>query len=661
MKRHTFTTAFSALLFGAAFISCSKDTTEPPVPGDRMEIAPTVQVAAADGDAENSAVSKGVEDGATALTLQFLRADETAAGTYGAYVATVLPATRTAGSGATALAFATKQYYLVSGLKTKMTGWYPAATSFTSGIVSWTINGTQDILTAPKQEGSYKGAMPGFTFGHRLTQLQFYPYYSNAEAATVWGKVSAVKVLNQRTACTFTPASADATGAVAFTGAVTSTLAVTGGSAMTPGLGTAAAAQFGQPVMIEPQEGSYELTVVVTTEKGDLTMKVPARTYPAGVATKVYLKFTAYGLIGDATIADWAAAEDEEVDMSASGYVPCWYGDAVQNGSNVTGLGGSFDKTYNKYTETANGTAYTDAATAYTGEKPYYQLQVAAADEVVNGKTTMTWSQAWQACKNKVTDGGGWRMPRLSELALLWNNRATLAAQNGFTAFSSTQYWSGTDNVAGTSDWVLSLTGSSVSPAGAAKTTASYGVRCVRESFPAPFVGQYRPQDGGVVFWVDPNDAKHYKVMAMTTTTGGNSRWASQITYVPSAPNGENDGASNQKYAKAYSEDTAANGTTGVFATDFPAFASCYNRTDGNAQAGEWFLPANQELWVIYRLKDSMNPVLSANGGVTIGNYRNITSTQYSATQIRVIDEGSNKRMDKTWDGTVRCIRDFQR
>ena len=659
MKRHTFTTAFSALLFGAAFISCSKDTTEPPVPGDRMEIAPTVQVAAADGDAENSAVSKGVEDGATALTLQFLRADETAAGTYGAYVATVLPATRTAGSGATALAFATKQYYLVSGLKTKMTGWYPAATSFTSGIVSWTINGTQDILTAPKQEGSYKGAMPGFTFGHRLTQLQFYPYYSNAEAATVWGKVSAVKVLNQRTACTFTPASADATGAVAFTGAVTSTLAVTGGSAMTPGLGTAAAAQFGQPVMLQPQESNYELTVTVTTEKGDLTMKVPARTYPAGVATKVYLKFTAYGLIGDAEFTDWATAVDKGADMGAVGFVPLWYGDAFQNGGAVEGLGGSTTNTYDGYTEASNGTAYATVAAAYTGEKPHYRLEVASADESVNGKNTMSWSQAWQACKNKVTDGGGWRMPRIAELKLIANNRKALETEPGFAAFASSAkwYWAGTEASAANA-WEAGLMDDSFSPQSAAKTAAiSYGVRCVRE---IRRVGKL--SDGGVVFWIDPDNSRHYKVVAVANQSNG-AKWAASTGYgLGAAGQSTTDGFANQMAAKVYSQTRA----TGVLLTDFPAFGWCENYDAGDG-SGKWFLPSSEELKQVYAKRSVLAPVFKANGGSDWDNVDYWTSTEntYNGTKnainIYMGGGGSYLHNGKTGSMRVRCIRELNR
>ena len=415
------------------------------------------------------------------LELQFLRADETASGTYGAYGTTALPATRTAGSGAQVIAFTTKQYYMLNGLNTKLVGYYPAAT-LAGGVVSWTFDGTKDILTAPKQEGSYKGAMPGFTFGHRLMQLQFYPYYSNAEAATVWGKVSAVKVLNQRTACTFTPASADATGAVAFTGAATSTLAVTGGSAMTPGLGTAAAAQFGQPVMLQPQESNYELTVTVTTEKGDLTMKVPARTYPAGVATKVYLKFTAYGLIGDAEFTDWATAEEQDADMGASGYVPCWYGDAFQNGGITTGLSGSITTSYNGYTSSVVGAKYGSTAAAYSGEKPYSQIEVSATDETLNGSDRMNWYNAWIACQNKVTDGGGWRVPRLSELKLIYNNMAALVAQPGFAAIAGKSYWSGTwHSYGGGTGYKWRFIMNSQEGAGADKGDGGMYVRCVRE------------------------------------------------------------------------------------------------------------------------------------------------------------------------------------
>ena len=263
---------------------------------------------------------------------------------------------------------------MLNGLDTKLVGYYPAAT-LAGCVVSWTFDGTKDILTAPAQSGNYTNAMPGFTFGHRLTQLQFFPYATDADAATLWGKVTAIKITGQRTTCTFTPASADATGAVAFSGNA-SALTVAGGSATAPAVGTAAATRFGEPMMVEPQAGSYELTVTVTTENGERTMKVPARTYPAGVATKVYLKLTAYSIEPTAEITAWGTAGsgtgtgddnfDPElmVDLSKGGTANCYI-------ANRVGLEYSFDATKQGNGINTDGSAM--AAIAPKSAKVFWQ------------------------------------------------------------------------------------------------------------------------------------------------------------------------------------------------------------------------------------------------------------------------------------------------
>lgn len=648
----------AAMLLPAA---CSKDQAAEPAPGERIEIVLAVRVAP---DVE--AGTKSPEDGSTSLTLQFLRADETASGTYGAYAATVLPATRAAGSGAQSLGFATPQYYTTNGLKSKLVGWYPAGT-FSGGAVTWSFNGTQDIMTAPKQEGSASSAMPAFTFSHRLSQLQFFPYYDKADAASVWGKVTAVKVTGQRAACSFTPASAEGTGAVAFSGSTT-TFTVAGASATTPGVGTAAAARFGEPLMIEPKTTSSTLTVTVTTEKGgDLVMTVPARTYPAGVSTKVWLKLSAFGFMADATIADWAVPEDSGIATSAT-YVPLYYGNAFQNGGTTTGLSGSTTASYDGYTIESNGSIYSSVTDAYTGEKPFYQLEVAMSDET---EDPINWEDAWWACKNKITDGGGWRLPRLAELKLIQNNKTSLEAESGFIKFStnsnSSNYWTGTRNSASTADYKsyfhVDLTFNSI---GVSYENVKQRVRCVREP---RRIGKVT--NGGVVFWIDPVDPSHYKVVAMADQSGG-GKWAVKAYGVGAAAQSKDDGKTNSATVKAYSlahaNDAAgsATKTTGNLADDFPAFGACENYDSGDG-VHDWFLPATNEILVVFQNRDVLYPVFTANGGTACASADYWTSTEntYSgnnnADNVYMGSGGSYLHNGKTQSKRVRCIREFNR
>lgn len=599
LDKYLFVSLSAALSLLSA--SCSKDPAAEPAPGERVQIVPAVWVAPG-----VEAETKSPADGSTSLTLQFLRADESAAGTYGAYAATALPAARTAGSGAQALAFSTVQYYATTGLKTKLVGWHPAGT-LGGGVVTWNFNGTQDIMTAPKQEGSALSAMPAFTFSHRLSQLQFFPYYDKADAASVWGKVTAVKVTGQRAACTFTPASAESTGAVAFSGSTT-TFTVAGASATAPGVGKGAATRFGEPMMIEPQTAStYVLTVTVTTEKGgDMVMTVPARSYPEGVSTKVWLKLSAFGFMAEATIADWAAPEDLGI-ASTAACVPVYYGNSAQNGGVTTGLSGSTTVSYDSYTTASNGSYQTSEALALANEKPFYELEVAMDKEGTLNK----WQDAWQVCKDKLTDGGGWRLPRCSELKLIYNNLSSLNTEYGFYPIAGA-YWSGTEASA---DKVYSLNFDNGTSSQVAKSGVSFQVRCVREP---RRVGKV--SNDGVVFWIDPVDPSHYKVVAMVDPTTSAVKWAAKSTYIlGSAGQSQNDGKANCATVKAYSlahvnDGNAGTKTTGVLQTDFPAFGACenYQSPDG---VRDWFLPASSELKLIADHSSVLNPVFTANGG----------------------------------------------
>ncbi len=309
----------AALLLGLSALlgGCSKDTAEPVNPdnADRVEILPQAALGAGSIDATSGdAASKAPVSGSTAnLPLWFARADQTSASAYGSYGATALSTTRTAGSGAQALAaFNPVQNYLSSGLKTKLTGWHPQATTFTGGVVTWTIDGSHDVMTAPRQEGDMKTAMPAFTFGHRLTQLQFSVYADDQTVADTWGNVTAITVTGQKNTCTYTLSSSETTGAVVFTGAATNVFTVQHLTAAKAGVGAANAKAMGDPVMIEAQEAAtYKLNFTITTVGGGTkTVSIAARAYPAGQAIAVKLRLTRTEITGTAAITAWTWADN---------------------------------------------------------------------------------------------------------------------------------------------------------------------------------------------------------------------------------------------------------------------------------------------------------------------------------------------------------------
>lgn len=644
-------------LAAALLAGCSKEPFGEPGGGERVEIVPlaafssgieaTPQHSAGGG---TQSVTKAPVDGTTdQLTLCFARADERSADVYDAYGAAELTAERAAGAGSQALNFSPAQYYLLNGLKSKMTGWYPQATSYDGSVVRWDFDGSQDIMTAPVQKGSITDAMGAFTFDHKLTQLQFLPYAADTEAQTAWGQVQSISVTDQKTTCIFTLASAETTGAVVFAGAADRILTVAGATAALPAVGSGSAVQFGQPLMIEPHPASYELKITIVTEKGGtVTTTVPARAYKAGEATEIRLKLTLSAIAATATIAEWADPVDQEMSSDYDFPVLC-YGDATQNGRVTTSLQGMTTESYNGYVVGANGNAYASTAEVWAGEKGYVKLQVALSDEATN----MNWETAYNACKNKTTDGGGWRLPRLSEGRLIKLNIASLTTIPGFSDFVEDQYyWTGTESTA--SDKAFQYrNGRSFKEIDSSKDDAC-PVRCVREVPMA--AGDHLGM--GVVFWVDPADASHYRVAAMNDAPS--KYQLAQSTAYLTGDSGS--GLSIVSLVKTYVANKP-NGQSGVLATDYPAFGYCDALTEGGG-AGTWFLPSVEELEALARQRAVVNFAFSANGGAALLPDIYWSSTENvgwrdGALGVSMLNGSRGGEYHKTNWRYVRCIREI--
>lgn len=142
---------------------------------------------------------------------------------------------------------------------------------------------------------------------------------------------------------------------------------------------------------------------------------------------------------------------------------------------------------------------------------------------------------------------------------------------------------------------------------------------------------------GGVVYWVNPDDENDFRVVALDQS--GNLKWAANNNYVLGSgaqDQSARNGSDVWQLAKQYS-DNKTNGASGTFATDFPAFSYCYEKTDGGVTKGTWFLPSLQELKDLYDAKGSVESVITANGGTIF-----LGSGYWSATE-------SNLDSDSAW------------
>jgi hypothetical protein len=126
-------------------------------------------------------------------------------------------------------------------------------------------------------------------------------------------------------------------------------------------------------------------------------------------------------------------------------------------------------------TELSNG-VYTER-TGYVTAAPFTGwVATGATLKVANANTggQVLWQAAKDAC---AALGGGWRLPNAAELKFMYNNKATLEAASGFTAFSHS-YWSSTE-YSDMAAWNVYFTDGTTNLS-LAKTLSHLHVRCVR-------------------------------------------------------------------------------------------------------------------------------------------------------------------------------------
>lgn len=321
-------------------VSCSKDVPsgmsgqepQPQPQGRPIELRGMFGSEKAAKEPELKAPEKGgpvVGGGETTpeLTLWFARADETLSNVWGPYAAGQLYAIRPSavGSTPTALTFADPSpCYQLGGLKTRLTGWFPGGGAegsekgyWNGTSVQWTIDGKQDIMTAPAQQGSNAEAMPTLVFSHRTAQLRFYAYAETENIAALWGKITAIRVSGQANVCTYTPSTDGATGAVVFSGSLV-VFAAGMNAAAAPSVTTdkAAARQTGESVMIAPQASAYALALEVESDKlGTIPVTLPARVYDPAGAYNIYLRLQAVTISPAVAVSDWGATVEKDVEL----------------------------------------------------------------------------------------------------------------------------------------------------------------------------------------------------------------------------------------------------------------------------------------------------------------------------------------------------------
>ncbi len=156
-------------------------------------------------------------------------------------------------------------------------------------------------------------------------------------------------------------------------------------------------------------------------------------------------------------------------------------------------------------------------------------------------------------------------------------------------------------------------------------------------------VGDYYNENGkeGVVFWVDES-RKHGKILSLTRSDS--LLWAStemELTDSLDTNSGKkevkttlynHDGAANMKLVKKIDD----------WQSIFPAFKWCYDLGE------EWYLPADEELYLIFKSKKKIDRALKKHGGAILSHDYYWSSTT-SSTMICI------RRNSKDYKIVVPC------
>lgn len=144
----------------------------------------------------------------------------------------------------------------------------------------------------------------------------------------------------------------------------------------------------------------------------------------------------------------------------------------------------------------ANGKLYPTVENAFLYEGVYPSLMVSGDDVIdVQGNETIAWKTgnaltAFDICRDY--NGSGytdWRLPRLSELALIYLNQDALTGMRGFIRMKGT-YWCGSEYLVSNSDedrkrsnqaWAIDFDGTNPGNAIHGLKTVQHKIRCVRQ------------------------------------------------------------------------------------------------------------------------------------------------------------------------------------
>lgn len=226
------------------------------------------------------------------------------------------------------------QYYLANGNQTRLQGFHPKDGTVAAGVITWTIDGSNDIMVSNYADGDKTakfGSSKMLTFEHLLTQIIVKAYGTSEGALDNWGNIKKISIKNQNLTCKYTLADGATVGTAAFSGKTgTSHLPIimkkTDDTSLSPDYaadGSGLAFDYNNDktkatvcgyAMFEPAAANT-VTLIIETAEGGTIEKPITQKLEKGYAYNVILKFTTTDIVPEVAISAWKTGSDIEVEL----------------------------------------------------------------------------------------------------------------------------------------------------------------------------------------------------------------------------------------------------------------------------------------------------------------------------------------------------------
>lgn len=582
-------------------------------------------------------------DDAVLPSLSFVRTDDvvTNLSTFDFSGAAPIDASRALGGVVTFIPAQT--YDQIEDKTAYLFGYGPKVPIAAGRTATWIVDGGTDVLSTDVWNAGRNSSpvTTGMIFRHQLARLEVVcqadPLVPQIAVQNGWGSIESIKLCNSAPQLTLDLATQSTTGS----GALVDFPLLNGRSYTVgafiptpiPASTNAAATAAAMVVPIDAAQVTLKIKTALTPEK-EITILLSEKLLKGKIHT-VNLTFKANLKDIECTgssIVDWVIGSNGGGDV-----VEDRPGPVVDFGKHPYAQTGGLSSTNSSYlayigtvADGNNGAYHASASASYAAERPYSKLEVAA----VVGTTKMGWQMAKKSCQDR---GGAWRLPRVSELKVVYENRAALERNSGFTPFAGNSFWAATEQ-SSINAYVCNFASGAVS--GENTTLGQNYVRCVREIEKTGPVLVFKQPPYAQSGFLIQSSSNSYNGYTGTVASGGNGSYYNSFSLVLN------------EFPFDRLEVALADEAVGL--TWQEARARCWSKLGGT-----WRLPRASEAYLIgqnsaaLQASDDFAPFVASDGA-----YWTATQVSLVETWSGNLSSGTTRKSLPAEQKSVRCVRE---